>query len=123
MAVRPWGFDSPLPHHTLTGTYSYRLHPVLPPQSLNLCQNCANFFVGGFHDKGLRGSLSPTLWAYMRCRLVRIALEVGEGRGIQPSDEYDERHYSAAAVYADIFVMEDGRFRKTCEKLEGAALV
>jgi len=67
-------------------------------------------------------SLSPTLWAYMSYRLLRIALEVGEGRGIQPSDEYDARHYSAAAVYADVLVTEDRGFSKICEKLEGTDL-
>jgi hypothetical protein len=59
------------------------------------------------------------LWAYMTYRHLRIALEVGEGRGIRPSDEYDARHYAAAAVYgADMkaksiaaYFSEHNRFR------------
>lgn len=61
--------------------------------------------------------VAPSLWHYMNYRLARIAFEVGEGRRIQPSDEYDARHYSFAATYADLLVTEDVAFRRTCETL------
>lgn len=56
----------------------------------------------------------PSLWHWMRFRLARIALEVGEQRRIAASDEYDARHYSAAAGYSDIFVTNDRLLRETC---------
>lgn len=68
----------------------------------------------GWHDPK---SLAPSLWNYMSYRLLRIALEVGEGRRIEPSDEYDSRHYSVAATYADMLVTDDRRFRTTREML------
>jgi len=69
-------------------------------------------------------SVAPSLWHYMEYRLVRIALEVADRRRIQPSDEYDARHYSAAAVYSDVLVTEDKMFSEACEKIgEGAVKV
>jgi predicted nucleic acid-binding protein len=59
----------------------------------------------------------PSLWHYMRFTLARIAQEVGEGRRINPSDEYDARHYAAAAAYSGHLVTEDKAFARTCSLL------
>jgi hypothetical protein len=77
---------------------------VLLPQQLDIVQS-----------RGLELDIDtvPSLWLFVRFKMARIVLNVGEGRRIDASDLNDARHYASGA-YFDVLVTDDRRFRETC---------
>jgi hypothetical protein len=76
----------------------------------------------------LRLSDDPSLWPtpdeapsarnFISYQMARIALTVGHGRAIKPSDTHDAYHY-ASTCYGDVFVTEDKGCRETIEFIAG----